>query len=288
MQDRDEFTREWQCLQRDGLKDSALRREYEQRVRDLGRLPEQLAAAGQTEAQIARAMHAARRELGRQYKLAAPPLLREYIYAATAAKYGDPLGPTYAMLRTRKSDREIIASAARPIDDLDDRLTLAGFRAWYQARAVGDVRIFDARQRSAPLLAALLDVWERSVRATHDFLPDAEVRRIRAFVPQALGSVAHLAVAEREGAPVGFLGAENGRLEMLFLAPEVRCGGLGRRLLEYGAERYDIQEVTVNEQNSQAVGFYEHMGFVTYKRTDCDEQGGPYPLLYMRREWESE
>ena len=59
--------------------------------------------------------------------------------------------------------------------------------------------------------------------------------------------------------------------------------GLGRRLLEYGAERYGIQEVTVNEQNPQAVGFYEHMGFVTYKRTDRDEQGGPYSLLYMRR-----
>ena len=52
---------------------------------------------------------------------------------------------------------------------------------------------------------------------------------------------------------------------------------------EYGAEHYGIREVTVNEQNPQAVGFYEHMGFVTYKRTDRDEQGGPYPLLYMRR-----
>ena len=283
MQDRDEFAAEWQRLQRDGLKDSALRREYEQRVRELCRLPEQLAAAGQTEAQIARAMHAVRRELGRQYKLAAPPLLREYIYAATAAKYGDPLGPTYDMLRARKSDREIIASAARPIDDLDDRLTLDGFRAWYQTRAAEDVRIYEAQQRSAPLLASLLDVWERSVRATHDFLSDAEVARIRAYVPQALGGVAHLAVAERAGAPVGFLGAENGRLEMLFLAPEARCGGLGRRLLEYGAESYGIREVTVNEQNLQAVGFYEHMGFVTYKRTDRDEQGGPYPLRYMRR-----
>lgn len=37
----------------------------------------------------------------------------------------------------------------------------------------------------------------------------------------------------------------------------------------------------VNEQNPQAVGFYEHMGFETYKRTDCDEEGNPYPLLYM-------
>ena len=43
------------------------------------------------------------------------------------------------------------------------------------------------------------------------------------------------------------------------------------------------QEVTVNEQNPQAVGFYEHLGFQTYKRTECDEEGNPYPLLYMKQ-----
>ena len=31
-----------------------------------------------------------------------------------------------------------------------------------------------------------------------------------------------------------------------------------------------------------AKGFYEHMGFQVYKRTELDEQGNPYPLLYMR------
>lgn len=39
--------------------------------------------------------------------------------------------------------------------------------------------------------------------------------------------------------------------------------------------------VTVNEQNPQAV-VYEHLGFVMYQRTDHDEQGNPYPLLYMK------
>lgn len=43
----------------------------------------------------------------------------------------------------------------------------------------------------------------------------------------------------------------------------------------------EVQEVTVNEQNPQAVGFYEYMGFKTYKRTDHDEEGNPYPLLYF-------
>ena len=45
-----------------------------------------------------------------------------------------------------------------------------------------------------------------------------------------------------------------------------------------------VEEVTVNEQDPHAVGFYRQMGFEVYRRTDCDEEGGPYPLLYMRRE----
>ena len=57
---------------------------------------------------------------------------------------------------------------------------------------------------------------------------------------------------------------------------------LGRRLMTLAAERDGVRELTVNEQNPQAVGFYEHMGFATYRRTDVDEQGDPYPLLYMR------
>ena len=69
---------------------------------------------------------------------------------------------------------------------------------------------------------------------------------------------------------------------MLFLANRERGQGLGRQLLQYGIAHYGVQEVTVNEQNPQAVGFYQHMGFQTYKRTDLDEEGNPYPLLYMK------
>ena len=66
-----------------------------------------------------------------------------------------------------------------------------------------------------------------------------------------------------------------------FLSAE-RGKGVGKQLLQYGIENYGIQELTVNEQNPQAVGFYRHMGFKTYKRTDYDEEGNPYPLLYMK------
>ena len=79
------------------------------------------------------------------------------------------------------------------------------------------------------------------------------------------------------------MGIEDHRLEMLFLSQKEREKGLGKQLLLYGIQNYGIEELTVNEQNTQAVGFYEHMGFETYKRTDMDEEGNPYPLLYMKR-----
>ena len=128
----------------------------------------------------------------------------------------------------------------------------------------------------------LVGVWERSVRATHAFLSEAEIAEIKPFVPQAIAGVETLVVAEKDGVPVGFMGAQDGRLEMLFLDPEVRGQGLGRQLLEYGIAHLDVTELTVNEQNPQAVGFYEHLGFKTYRRTEKDEEGRPYPLLYMR------
>ena len=144
------------------------------------------------------------------------------------------------------------------------------------------MKLYEVPDRSQPLLEVLLRIWERSVRATHLFLSDAEVRRIKEYVPQALKRVEHLIVAEAEK-PIAFMGTQNGRLEMLFIVPEERGKGIGRQLLQYGVENYGVFEVTVNEQNPQAVGFYERMGFETYKRTELDEEGAPYPLLYMKR-----
>lgn len=146
------------------------------------------------------------------------------------------------------------------------------------------MQIIECEEREGALPAALVDVWERSVRATHAFLSAQEILAIREFVPQALSGVEKLVVALEGGVPLGFMGARAGRLEMLFLAPEARGRGLGRQLLEEAIARYSVEELTVNEQNPQAVGFYEHLGFRTYKRTELDEEGRPYPLLYMRRE----
>lgn len=106
---------------------------------------------------------------------------------------------------------------------------------------------------------------------------------IKKYVPRALKEIPCLVIAEDENQiPVGFMGIAGQHLEMLFIAAEERGKGIGKELLAYGIDRYSVRDLAVNEQNPLAKGFYEHMGFRAYRRTERDEQGNPYPLLYMR------
>lgn len=146
------------------------------------------------------------------------------------------------------------------------------------------MKIVQINKRDSILVQKLLDVWESSVKATHLFLSVDEINNIKQYVPQALKDVSILVIAEnKNGNPVGFMGIDDKRLEMLFVLDKYRGQGIGKQLLQYGIENYSINELTVNEQNPRAKGFYEHMGFEVYKRTELDEQGNPYPLLYMKR-----
>lgn len=145
------------------------------------------------------------------------------------------------------------------------------------------IRRVGTEERTDTLISALTGLWEASVRETHHFLSEQEIQEIKPYVPEALRHVPVLLVLHTSsGSPAAFLGAEGRRIEMLFAHPAERGRGLGRALVGKAEADLDVNEVTVNEQNPQAAGFYAHMGFSVYKRTEKDEQGRPYPLLYMR------
>ena len=128
-----------------------------------------------------------------------------------------------------------------------------------------------------------MKIWDDSVRATHTFLSNDEILKIKEYMTDALQSVSRLfAAGQSKNEPIAFMGAEKDRLEMLFVSPKMRGRGVGKELLTYAVKNLGVGEVTVNEQNPSAVGFYGHMGFKTYKRSELDGQGNPYPLLYMR------
>lgn len=145
------------------------------------------------------------------------------------------------------------------------------------------IKIIEVDKKVDALIIKLIQLWEKSVRATHLFLPESEILNIKEkFLPDALKNISHLVIAKEEGKAIGFMGIEAQKLEMLFVLPEKRGKGIGKKLLKYGIKNYSINELTVNEQNPQAKGFYEHLGFKVYKREEVDEQGNPYPILYMQ------
>lgn len=48
------------------------------------------------------------------------------------------------------------------------------------------MRIFEVKDRGEGTILSLLHIWESSVRATHLFLSEQEIARIKKYVPQAL------------------------------------------------------------------------------------------------------
>ena len=131
------------------------------------------------------------------------------------------------------------------------------------------MKIFEIKDRTTEVIKELLEVWEDSVKATHLFLSSDDIKDIKEYVPEALKCVSHLVIIENEShQPIAFMGIDNTKLEMLFIKNSERGKGLGKKLLNYGIEKYNINELTVNEQNLNAKGFYEYMGFQTYKRTE--------------------
>ena len=71
-------------------------------------------------------------------------------------------------------------------------------------------------------------------------------------------------------------------MEALFIDPAHRGRGIGRALVEHALDLHPALTTDVNEQNGQAIGFYERMGFVPTGRSDHDGQGRPYPLIHLR------
>lgn len=140
------------------------------------------------------------------------------------------------------------------------------------------MEITKAKQTDYP---QLVEVWEASVRATHGFVTEADLMYFKTLVPQYFDAVDLVIVSEVDQI-LGFLGTGDNEIQMLFLRPEARGKGIGRFLVQLAIDEHQVNKVEVNEQNLQAVGFYEYMGFKIAGRTDTDYHGKPYPLLKMQ------
>lgn len=127
---------------------------------------------------------------------------------------------------------------------------------------------------------SLLNIWERSVRATHDFLTEENIMELKsALIPDYFPHV-ELYAAIADSDPVGFIGLSGKMIEMLFIDADSIGLGYGSLLVDF-AKNNGAVKVDVNEQNPFAVRFYKSKGFHVIGRDETDEAGRPYPILHL-------
>jgi len=131
----------------------------------------------------------------------------------------------------------------------------------------------------------MLTVWEASVRATHHFVTEEKITLFKKMIiEQEMFQKSNLFCVRNEAGEVtGFAGELNGSLDMLFLDPSILKTGAGKALIQHAIAIKGVTRVDVNEQNENALGFYEHFGFKVIGRSETDDNGQPFPLLHMQR-----
>lgn len=129
----------------------------------------------------------------------------------------------------------------------------------------------------------VVQIWRDAVDATHDFLaPDDRLELdglVRGFLPRARLWVA----VDADDRPLGFMLLDGAHMEALFVDPVCRGTGIGSALVRHALTLNPSVTTDVNEQNEQALGFYERMGFKRTGRSELDGQGKPYPLIHLVR-----
>lgn len=142
--------------------------------------------------------------------------------------------------------------------------------------------IFEMKKINSSEYKEILQVWESSVRATHDFLKEKDIESLIPLVKMGLKEVENIVVVKDNDMIKAFMGIEKDKIEMLFIKDEYRGYGIGKKLMTYAIDKYNIKYVDVNEQNKKAVGFYTHLGFKEFDRSEIDGQGNPFPILHMK------
>ena len=128
----------------------------------------------------------------------------------------------------------------------------------------------------------IMEIWRRSVDATHDFLLPQDRKDIEAELAAFLPQTPLFLAVDTDDRAVGFMLLDDGHMEALFVEPDHRGSGVGRTLVEHALKLYPELTTDVNEQNEQAIGFYERLNFRRTGRSESDSQGRPYPLIHLR------
>lgn len=129
--------------------------------------------------------------------------------------------------------------------------------------------------------ARIIEIWRGAVDATHDFLTPEDRLAIDEMVCGFLPHAPLWLAVDENDYPLAFMLIDDGHMEALFVDPARRGTGIGAALVQHGLTLHPKMTTDVNEQNDQAVRFYERMGFKQTGRSPIDGQGRPYPLIHL-------
>lgn len=128
----------------------------------------------------------------------------------------------------------------------------------------------------------ILSVWESSVRASHDFLDEADILIYKSIIGDTYLGQLQLFGVHQDHRLLGFIGVSETSIGLLFVLPDTHGMGIGLSLVNYVYQHLHITEVDVNEQNTKAYDFYRHLGFEVTERSATDAIGKPFPVLSMK------
>ncbi|WP_034752312.1 GNAT family N-acetyltransferase [Chryseobacterium daeguense] len=127
----------------------------------------------------------------------------------------------------------------------------------------------------------IMQIWESAVKATHSFLSEEDFNYFKQVIPRDYLPHLEVYLISENNEAQGFASVAEGNLEMLFIHNDVRGKGFGKKIYHFMKEKTGLTKVDVNEQNLQAIGFYEKLGFKKTGRSEKDGSGKDYPIIHM-------
>ncbi|WP_261513023.1 GNAT family N-acetyltransferase [Chryseobacterium paludis] len=127
----------------------------------------------------------------------------------------------------------------------------------------------------------IMEIWTSSVKATHDFLSEKDFDYFKEVIPKDYLPRLDVYLITENNETKGFASVAEDTLEMLFIHDDFRGKGYGKKLYQFMKDQIGFSKLDVNEQNPQAIGFYEKMGFNKVGRSEKDGSGKDYPIIHM-------
>jgi len=139
-----------------------------------------------------------------------------------------------------------------------------------------------ARRRDAGRLARILADWIAETAWMPKLYTPTDDRR---FLRHLIATAEVTTVRDRWG-PKGFLARDGGAIHALYLAPEARGHGLGRRLVRRAKAASPTLELWAFQANRAARRFYAREGFVEVEFTQGagNDEGLPDVRLIWRKD----